>query len=190
MHKNDKETNTGFLKRIEQKKAYLQLHNLYLSDAEKAVALLEGLRLEYLIQPVVQLRADGDSTYDSCIKPGDLQHTLECATRHTTQYVHYNNKVTDTCPKSYKTALANNSPSNSSQQKPTGNNDTKKPFIKSPELFKTDLAASSNIINTITKWKNNSPIACSLHPKLDNHTFINCGLVRAICDKTGNLESL
>jgi deoxyuridine 5'-triphosphate nucleotidohydrolase len=189
MHKNDKETNTGFLKRIEQKLAYLQLHNLYLSDAEKAVALLEGLRSEYLIQPVVQLRADGDSTYDSWIKSGDLQHTLECATRHIAQYVRYNNKVADTRPKSYKTALGNNGPPKTSPTKPTGDNDTRKPFIKSPELFKADLAASSNIINTITKWKNKSS-ACSLHPKMDNHTFIDCGLVRAICDETGNLESL
>jgi hypothetical protein len=55
MHKNDKETNTGFLKQMEQKLAYLQLHNLHLSDTKKSVALLEGLRSEYLIQPVVQL---------------------------------------------------------------------------------------------------------------------------------------
>lgn len=58
MHKNDKETNTGFLKQMEQKLAYLQLHNLHLSDTKKSVALLEGLRSEYLIQPVVQLWAD------------------------------------------------------------------------------------------------------------------------------------
>jgi hypothetical protein len=87
MQKNDKESNTAFLKRMEQKLAYLQLHDLHPSDAEKAVALLEGLRSEYLIQPVVQLRADGDSTYDSWVKSGDLQHTLDCATRHIAQYV-------------------------------------------------------------------------------------------------------
>jgi hypothetical protein len=119
MHKNEKETNQGFLKRVEQKLAYLQLHNLYISDAEKAVALLEGLRSEYLIQPVVQLRADGDSTYDSWIKPGDLQHTLECASRHIAQYVRYNSKVTDTRPKSYKTALSQNNQSKTPPPNPT-----------------------------------------------------------------------
>jgi deoxyuridine 5'-triphosphate nucleotidohydrolase len=188
MHKNEKETNTAFLKRIEQKLAYLQLHNLHISDAEKAVALLEGLRSAYLIQPVVQLRADGDSTYDSWIKPGDLQHTLECATRHIAQYVRYNTKVTDTRQKSYKTALSQNDPPKTTN--PKANDTDKKPFIKSPELFKSDLASSSNIVSTITKWKNKSPAACSLHPKMDNHKFIDCGLVRAICDETGNLNSL
>ena len=80
LSKNDNETNSSFLRRIEQKANELTLHGINLQAHEKALTLLKGLTSEYLRIPIVAImQDDGTGEYKEWIVEDALMHTLNKA---------------------------------------------------------------------------------------------------------------
>ena len=152
------EKHNTFLKRVEKKLTCLALHQIYPAQAKQVVVLLEGLKSDHLIEPVVQLRTCPNSTYNEWIKEGDLKHLLEQAQHHMRVHKRMAEKMK---PKnSYKSVAIGDDTDNgqgtrnqrqSQRKQNTRTQHQPGGFVKRADKFKAVIEESSDKVKTIIK---------------------------------------
>ena len=196
MKQGVKETSEDYLKRVEKKIAYLDQYDIHPTAAEQVVVLLEGMASSVLLDPVVQLRTGQSSIYSDWIKPGDLKHTMQKALQHIKTTKRINEKIGGK-NMDYKQAVNNPSTqanattsSKETTPPPTTTSTTQPTFVKRSDKFKTALMQSSNKAAVIIQWWKKKVEGCSLHPKSEDHKFLQCHHVRNICADCDSVDAL
>ena len=197
MTKQSNENHEAYLKRIEKKLSYLAIHNIQPSYREQAVVLLEGLKSEYLIEPIVQIRTGTATVYSEWLKEGDLKHTLERAVHHIRNHQRISGRL------STSNNTVRNNPSNKTTTRGSGagtsntttnDDDTSTKgsgkFVKRSEKLAQGLLTGNNAVKVLLDWYYKKVDGCSLHPSAETHKFFNCHHVRNICSECGCIDAL
>ena len=200
MTKNPTESNSSFLKRIEQKVNELKQYGINLQAHEQALTLLKGLKSESLKTPIVAImQDDGKGEYKDWILDGDLKHTLEKAESR----IKYEkaaaallrpktaNPYKEATANPYKEAiLAGRAPGSSNLTPAT----PKITSVLTPkQLLIQELKAcpdQQKRINKLFQWKAKEKDGCSLHPNLKLHKFLRCEDVNSLCAENGWTKDL
>ena len=193
LSKNDNETNSSFLRRIEQKANELTLHGINLQAHEKALTLLKGLTSEYLRTPIVAImQDDGNGEYKEWIVEDDLMHTLNKAeSRIKYEKAAASLLTPKRVPNPYKAAVLTSraSGSSSSTTRPTT---TATSLLPKQQLIQELKACpdQQKRINKLFQWKAKEKDGCILHPNLKLHKFLRCDDVGELCKANGWTEDL
>ena len=190
MQISSKETKDDFLKRVELKANELSTYGVLLSDADKTITLLKGLKHEALKSAILAIYSN-DHSYTHWIKPKNLKHTLDKAKSllHHDASLTFGKKHTPAPAPTPATPLP---ASTSTIQSPPIN--TYKPRVRNPMLkeFETEMKAAKpgqERIDLIFKWKAKNKEVCCFHSGM-SHKLLSCFDFANTCQTNGWMEEL